>query len=95
MIRATRDQTYYILVWIHENVEIVLLGDTKNSDGEIDPMLIVDFRTSVFNCLPSEDISNGVVSPFSETLEMYVGIFQGERPSHERYVLFEELLEVV
>lgn len=55
---------------IHENIELVLLSYPEDLDRELDPLLVIDAGTSMFNGLPGENVSNCVVTPLAQSLKM-------------------------
>ena len=79
--------TYHILMRVHEDVELVGLGDAEHLHGEVNPFIIIDTRTFMFNRLPGEQISDGIVAPFPQTGEVGVGVVKGEGSTDEGDVI--------
>lgn len=76
-------QTYDILVRIHEDIKLILFGYPKDLDGEGNPLLVIEARTSMLDGLPREDIADSIVSQTSEPLEVNVRVLQREGPPNE------------
>lgn len=78
---------------VHEYVESIALRYAKNFDREADPLVIVYSWTGMFDCLPSEYVSNGIVSPFSQFAKVMVCILERKRTTDEGNVIcIEEVL---
>lgn len=64
---------------VHENIKLILLGNAKYFDCEVNPLIIVDPGSFMFDGFPCENISYGVVAPFAEACEMGVRIIEAKR----------------
>lgn len=84
--------TYHILVWIHEDVEVVLFRLAQNGNSVVYPRLIVFARSLMLYGLPCEDVANGVVAPTSQSRKMCVCILEREGSVNEGNVVAVEEL---
>lgn len=61
---------------VHINVEAIFLRNTKHFYCKFNPFLVVNAWASVLDSLPSEDVSYGIVTPFSKLRKVHVCIFE-------------------
>jgi hypothetical protein len=66
-------------MWIHEDFETILLGDSQDLNGMIYEVFVVFTGPSVLQRFPGEKISYGVVSPALESGEMLVCVSYAAR----------------
>ncbi|KAG9912505.1 glycosyl hydrolase-like protein, partial [Aureobasidium melanogenum] len=91
--RATCESRPDILVRVHEDVEAVLLGQAQDVDGMLDPLFIILSWTSMLDSLPGINVTDCIVSPSLQAVEVGMGFFKTERSSSEGDVItFEELV---
>jgi hypothetical protein len=89
----TKVSTHHILMGVHEHIKLILLCYAENFDGEGNPLVIILPRTRMLDSFPSEDISNCVISPFTKSFEVHMGILEGKGTSNKRNIVtFEELV---
>lgn len=83
--RATEQttQAHHILMGVHEHKKPILLRYAQHFDGELDPVVVINPRSSMLYCLPSKDVSNRVISPFSQSCKVRMCILQRKRPANK------------
>lgn len=78
---------------VHENVKLILLCDTKDFNGERNPVIVILPRTSMFDRFPGEYVSYRVISPFPQSPKMRMRLVKGEGSANERNIVgVEELV---
>jgi hypothetical protein len=79
--------TYDILVWIHEDKKSILFCFAQYRNGVVYPLLIVLARPGVLDCLPRENVPDGVVPPTPQPRKVCIGILEGEGAVDKRDVV--------
>jgi hypothetical protein len=60
---------------------------SKNLNGIVDPIIIINARSGMLNCLPGEDIPDCIVAPPPQFSKVQIRIFQRKRLTDERNVV--------
>ena len=70
---------YNILMRVHEDIETVIFRLPQHFNRMLDPFFIVFPRSCRLDCLPSKNISNGIVTPLLQPREVDICLFFRER----------------